>query len=129
MDLLVGPPTVLCSGDGWLVVDKPSGIFVHRSSLDASARDVMVTRVRDLLGAPVFPVHRLDRPTSGCLLFALSPEATRRCQAALQEAHKTYLALVRGTAERLPARVDRPLRPPDKVDEVAASTSFEVLAR
>lgn len=89
----------------------------------------MVTRLRDHLGVKVFPVHRLDRPTSGCLLFALSPEATRRCQLALEQAEKTYLALVRGHAASLPARIDRPLRPPDKVDEVPASTSFEVLAR
>jgi tRNA pseudouridine65 synthase len=46
----------------------------------------------------VYPVHRLDKPTSGVLLFALSPSAARVISAAFADGRvqKSYLAVVRG---------------------------------
>jgi tRNA pseudouridine65 synthase len=57
-------------------VDKPSELAVHRGW--ACDRVVAMTCVRDQLGVPVFPVHRLDRATSGVLLFALSSDVAAR---------------------------------------------------
>jgi tRNA pseudouridine65 synthase len=91
-----------------VVVDKPSGIAVHRGW--AAERDVMMARVRDALGAWVYPVHRLDRGASGALVFALDPEAARLLgdQWAAGQVSKRYLALVRGVpAARL--TIDHPV--------------------
>lgn len=89
--------------DSVVVVDKPAGLLCHRTEL-APDRDVVMMRVRDALGAYVYPVHRLDRGTSGALVFALSPEAAARIRISFDEGRvaKTYLGLARGlTPERI----------------------------
>lgn len=88
--------------DHCVVVNKPSGMIVHRGWAD-DEHDALRT-VRDLIGAQVYPVHRLDRGTSGALLFALHVEAARFYGAAFAaSAHggeaaisKVYWALTRG---------------------------------
>ncbi len=93
-----------------VAVYKPAGLLVHRSELDRD-RDVALQRVRDQLGGQwVYPVHRLDRPTAGVLLFALDPEAASALAAAFREHRvgKRYQAVARGWLEA-PGRVDRPL--------------------
>lgn len=91
------PIPILYQDDWLVVVDKPAGLFVHRSALDRTA-DAALQRVRDQLGRHVWPVHRLDRPTSGALCFALDPEAASFLGTAFSEGRveKTYLAVVRG---------------------------------
>jgi tRNA pseudouridine65 synthase len=81
-----------------VAVDKPAGMLVHRSPLDAGETQFAMQLLRDQLGMRVYPAHRLDRPTSGVLLFALSPEAARSLGRSFADgqAHKTYLAVVRG---------------------------------
>lgn len=81
------------------VVDKPSGLLVHRGEQRGGGdRIVAMTLVRDQLGRRVFPVHRLDRGTSGVLVFALDPAAAAALEKrfAAGEVGKRYLALVRG---------------------------------
>lgn len=118
---------VLARGDDWIVVDKPAGLLVHRTAW-ARDRDVVLTRVRDQLGQRVYPVHRLDRPTSGCLAFGLDPEGARKLQDALTAGRKTYLTLVRGQAHTLHGiRVDRPLKGEGGGEPKEAQTWFEVL--
>lgn len=95
-----------------VVVNKPAGLLVHRSPIDRHESRFALQLVRNRLGRHVFPVHRLDKPTSGALLFALLPGAAR----SLREAYaagtvvKTYLAVVRGVvaAEGV---IDHPLVP------------------
>ena len=86
--------------DEWLVaVNKPSGLLVHRSWLDKGETRFAMQMTRDLIGGRhVYPVHRLDRPTSGVLLFALDPVIARALTEAFtqRQVHKEYLALVRG---------------------------------
>lgn len=103
---------ILAQTPHWVVISKPPGIFVHRSDLDRR-QPALLQYVRDLLGTHVYPVHRLDRPTSGCLLFALSPEWAKTLQQALthKDAKKTYIALVRGfPKEHTPQKICRPLQ-------------------
>ncbi|HEY2739007.1 MAG TPA: pseudouridine synthase [Thermoanaerobaculia bacterium] len=75
---------------------KPSGIAVHRGW--SRERIVALAVVRDRLGQRVFPVHRLDRATSGVLVFALDSGTARRLQEQwiAGTVRKRYLALVRG---------------------------------
>lgn len=85
--------------DEWLVaIDKPSGLLVHRTALDAHEERFAVQMLRDQLGCHVHPVHRLDKGTSGVLLFALDREVAARVSSAFeqQSVTKEYLAIVRG---------------------------------
>ncbi|AUX71744.1 tRNA pseudouridine(65) synthase TruC [Erwinia pyrifoliae] len=88
--------------DRWLVaVNKPSGMLVHRSWLDRHETVFAMQTVRDQIGQHVFTVHRLDRPTSGVLLMALSSEVARLLSQQFEQhqLQKTYHAVVRGWLE------------------------------
>jgi len=87
--------------DEFLVaINKPSGLLVHRSAIDRHETRFAMQILRDQIGQHVFPVHRLDKPTSGVLIFALSAEAATKMGAifAAHQAQKIYLAIVRGVA-------------------------------
>lgn len=83
-----------------IAINKPSGLLVHRSAIDRHETRFAMQILRDQIGQHVFPVHRLDKPTSGVLIFALSAEAATKMGAifAAHQAQKTYLAIVRGIA-------------------------------
>jgi len=89
---------ILYRDDHLVAVNKPAGLLVHRSPIDPRETRFALQWVRDLLGRRVYPVHRLDRATSGVLLFALSPDAARPLAAAFSDGRmsKRYLAVVRG---------------------------------
>lgn len=91
--------------DEYLVaVDKPAGLFVHRSYMDKDEIYFALQLVRDQVGQYVYPVHRLDRPTSGVLLFALSKDIATQLSEAF--AYKSSLgtignnAVFKGTQEK-----------------------------
>lgn len=103
-------PEILARSEDWVVVAKPSGVVVHRSEMGRE-RAPLLQQVRDMVGQWVHPVHRLDRGTSGCLLFALRREALPGLVEALRAGEKRYLALVRGhVRSREPVLVDRPVK-------------------
>jgi tRNA pseudouridine65 synthase len=81
-----------------VAIDKPPGLLVHRTQLAAGEDEAALQLLRDQLGRPVWPVHRLDRGTSGVLLFALSASAASLLGAMFEQGQmdKHYLALVRG---------------------------------
>src|SRR5574343_24624 len=85
--------------DEFLVaINKPHGLLVHRSPMAADASEFAIQLLRDQLGSKVFPTHRLDRKTSGVLLFALDEETNSLMQQAFvnRDVARTYKALVRG---------------------------------
>jgi tRNA pseudouridine65 synthase len=96
-----------------VAVDKPPGLLVHRTRL-ADAEEFLLQRLRRQLGRRVYTVHRLDRPTSGVLLFGLTPEVARVLAAQFegQEVGKRYLAVVRGWPEAA-GRIEQPLDDPE----------------
>jgi tRNA pseudouridine65 synthase len=77
-----------------VAVDKPPGVATHRGWADDD--DALLQRVRDEVGAYVYPVHRLDRGASGVVLFALDRDAARAFAEAWESAEKTYLTITRG---------------------------------
>jgi tRNA pseudouridine65 synthase len=91
-----------------LAVDKPSGLITHRGW--ANDADNALVRARALAGKHVFPVHRLDRGTSGVLLFALDSETAAALGRQFEQGgfEKRYLALVRGIPPEQ-IEVDHPL--------------------
>lgn len=107
---------ILYQDEVLVVVNKPSGLLVHRSPIDRHETRFAVQLVRDQIGQKVFPVHRLDKPTSGALVFALNPEVARHLgeQMMGHQVEKTYLAVVRGYAPEA-GEIDHPLvEEPDK---------------
>ena len=69
-DFFTQPPlSVLYQDEHIVAIDKPPGLLVHRSPIDKKETRFAVQTLRDQLGKHVFPAHRLDRPTSGVLLF------------------------------------------------------------
>lgn len=92
--------TLLHRDDRVAVFNKPAGLLLHRSYIDRAETRFALQMARDLLGQRVYPVHRLDKPTSGVLLFALSPEDAAILTASFTagEVRKRYLAVCRGIA-------------------------------
>lgn len=89
---------ILYQDEHLVVIHKPAGMLVHRTSIDAEEQPVVLQLLREQLGVHLYPVHRLDKPTSGVLVFALSSAAAQALQAQF-ETHaieKTYIAVVRG---------------------------------
>jgi tRNA pseudouridine65 synthase len=80
-----------------VAIHKPPGMLVHRSRISRDTVFVLQT-LRDQLGQRVYPVHRLDRATSGVLLFGLSPQAAQQVVRQFEErtVDKAYRALARG---------------------------------
>jgi len=108
---------ILYLDDYVVAIDKPAGLLVHRTALDRHETRFALQTVRDQLGRQVYPVHRLDRPTAGVLLFALSSEIARRLSTGWEEVEKTYLAVVRGWPEFTRTTLDYPLR--EELDAIA----------
>lgn len=80
--------TILYQDEFMVAVDKPAGLFVHRSFMDKDEIYFALQLVRDQIGQYVYPVHRLDRPTSGVLLFALTKQvATKLSEAFANKSH------------------------------------------
>lgn len=117
---------ILYHDDDLVAVAKPSGLSVHRGW--DQDRTYALQRVRDLIGRRVYPVHRLDRATSGVLLFALSSEAARWVQEcfARQQVEKRYLLLVRGIPPQVGV-IDHPVPKTLKGERVDAVTEFRRL--
>lgn len=81
-----------------VAINKPAGWLVHRSWLDRKEKVVVMQTLRDQIGQHVYTVHRLDRPTSGVLLLALSSDVARLLSKQFEQhrLRKIYHAVVRG---------------------------------
>lgn len=109
---------ILYQDEYMVAVNKPAGMLVHRSWLDTNETEFLMQKLRDQIGQYVYPIHRLDRPTSGVLLFALSSKiANLLCeQFENRQVEKSYLALIRGYLMGN-GRIDYPLKV--QLDKVA----------
>ena len=90
---------ILYLDDYLAIVHKPAGWLVHRTPLDKGETRFVLQTLRDQIGRHVWPVHRLDKGTSGVLVFALNAEVARNLAQAFETGeglHKTYRAIVRG---------------------------------
>ncbi len=126
------PPLRILRQDAHFVaVSKPSGLLVHRGP-ESDDTEFLLQRLRDQVGAWLYPVHRLDRGTSGVIVFGLSSPAAASLQTTLatSDTRKEYLVLARRPwrGHELPDefRVERPLTDDDGVPR-EARTDFEVV--
>ncbi|MGO1718915.1 MAG: pseudouridine synthase [Luteimonas sp.] len=129
-DVAAGDIAVLHADAQLAVVDKPAGLTVHDSRLARGETEFLVDRLRVQFGRRVFPAHRLDRATSGCLLLAFdgATAAALGEQLMSRTVGKQYLAVCRGWPEEA-FTVDHPLDGgPGKQLKKPALTRFERLA-
>ena len=116
-----------------VAIDKPAGLLVHPSAIDAHEQRTALQLLQAQLGERLLPLHRLDKGTSGVLLFARTQEAARRWGQAFESGTvaKHYVALVRGwpapagTIDYALAR--DPERPSQGQQRVPAVTRFRCL--
>ncbi|ERJ60062.1 pseudouridine synthase [Sphingobacterium paucimobilis] len=89
---------ILYQDEFLIAINKPHGLLVHRSSIANDASEFALQMLRDQIGRPVYPAHRLDRKTGGVLLFTLDKETDRLTQPLFAEnkMDKRYLAVLRG---------------------------------
>ncbi len=91
-----GPKIIGCYPN-FVAVYKPPGMLVHRQHRSQTG-PFLLQWLRDRLGMRVFPIHRLDKPTSGLMVFGLCPESAAALSTQFRETlvEKLYLAIVRG---------------------------------
>lgn len=127
---VVAPLQVLYRDDHLIAVHKPPGLLVHRTWL-AEDPVFLLQALRDQIGQRVYPIHRLDRATSGVILFALDTAAAHRCAVAFESraVTKRYLAVVRGWLPQAGV-IEHALADPETgVQSQPAVTAFWELAR
>lgn len=84
-----------------IAINKPHGLMVHRSKLSGNTNTFALQQLRDQIDQHVFPIHRLDRKTSGVLLFSKKQELIKPLQQQFesQQVKKVYWAILRGYTE------------------------------
>ncbi|MFT5662064.1 MAG: tRNA pseudouridine65 synthase [Sulfurimonas sp.] len=102
----------------YIAINKPSGLLVHKSMIDRHEIYFAMKMLRDQIGQWVYPVHRLDKPTSGILLFALDSVSARLMSEEFKTKNiqKKYIAVVRGYIDEV-GFIDYPLSV--KLDKIA----------
>jgi len=117
---------ILYQDAGLVAVDKPAGILVHQTNTLEPDDQVAMKILRDQLGQKIYTIHRLDRPTSGVLLFALSEASLRLAHDLFEkrEVTKKYLAVVHGKTET-EWQENAPLRRSVDEEPRAALTHFK----
>lgn len=118
---------IIYQDDDLIAINKPHGLLVHRSRMANDAKVFAVQEVRNLIGQHVYPVHRLDRKTSGVLVFAKNTAANQYYQQLFRERHvyKEYLAVVRGYIAES-GTIDYPLIENEKSQE--AITHYKLIS-
>jgi|OM-RGC.v1.010694483 tRNA pseudouridine synthase C (EC 5.4.99.-) len=115
---------ILYQDDFLVAVNKPSGLLVHRTELARGEMEAAVQLLRDQIGQRVYPVHRLDRGTSGVLLMTLDSESASQLgeQFMNREVKKEYSTLVRGHIHDS-GSIDYPLA---KLNEEKGRSRFKI---
>jgi len=122
---------ILFSDPYFVAVNKPQGMLVHRTRISEDNVFVLQT-LRDQIGAQVFTIHRLDRATSGVLIYGTSSEAAESLAEHFREKtiEKKYLAIVRGWTDDA-GTIDYPVRDQDRpgAELLPAVTHYRTLGR
>jgi len=126
------PPLNILFQDEWLVaVDKPAGHLVHPA--DQPKEDDLVTMkiLRDQIGRRVYNIHRIDRPTTGVLLFGIDQVVSKNLHQALErhEVKKTYWAVVNGKPDLKEWQCHEPIQKSESQPFRDAHTSFKVISQ
>lgn len=120
---------IIYQDDYLVAINKPHGLLVHRTKIATDVSEFALQLLRDQLGQYVYPCHRLDRKTSGVLLFALDEDTNSLMQQKFAESkvQKKYLAIVRGYTNDK-GIIDYPLKKDNKILQEAV-TAYKTLDR
>jgi len=112
-----------------IAINKPHGLLVHRTGIATNADTFAVQELRNQIDKHVYPVHRLDRKTSGALLFTLKKELipVLMKQFEEQQVKKSYWAILRGYTDD-EGTIDYPLTN-NKGKTQEAVTHYKTLVR
>ena len=122
---------ILFRDENFIAVHKPPGLLVHKSWISRDTVFLLQT-LRDQIGERVYPMHRLDRATSGVIIFGLSGEAAKLMGQLFTDRQviKTYHAIVRGWLAEPELTVDHPIQDKESNKPLQdAQTHFRELAR
>jgi tRNA pseudouridine65 synthase len=99
-----------------VIINKPPGILIHPTNIDSKESVSVMKALRNQLDRWVWPVHRLDKPTSGILMFALDKESAKSLSDLFfnRRVKKKYKSVVRGITS-IEETINYPLKDiPDK---------------
>lgn len=123
---------IIFENDRYLAINKPAGMLVHRTNLAYEEHALIAERIlKKQLGFKVYPLHRIDRPTSGIVIFAKSSEAASALQPLLvtEKVKKYYLCIIRGHMEAPNGILDFPLSKKMNGELQEAKTSYWTLSQ
>lgn len=127
------PVDVLYEDEALIAVHKPALLQCHPSPSAPGGSDTLEARVSAYLGKPVHPVHRLDRETTGIVLFAKLPYVQAHLQRQMTEGsfQKTYQAWVYGVPSAVSGVIDEPIRRehPDSFTRVVVEDGQRAVSR
>lgn len=120
---------VIYHDEDYLAIHKPPGIHVHPTRLSPRSEATILPLLQDQMQQDLFTVHRLDRATSGVLLFAKHNDAARKMSLLFAERkiEKRYLAVVRGYIDE-GGRVDHALKESPGKEPAEAQSDYRRLA-
>ncbi len=120
----MGPIQILYEDQNYVAIHKPAGLLVHPTKLDSKEKITAVQMLREQLQRQILPVHRLDKPTSGVMIFAFSALAAEKLASQFRQnsIQKKYLALVRGHFKK-EQFLDYPLK--EELDAIADKNSSQ----
>jgi tRNA pseudouridine65 synthase len=123
------PLPILFQDPHYIAVHKPPGLLVHRTRISEDNR-FLLQMLRNQIGQWVYPVHRLDRPTSGVLILGLEPDSARLLTQEFEHrrVEKSYLAVVRGYTD-VQGIIDYSLREEKWKEPQEAVTEYRALAQ
>lgn len=123
---------LLYEDNDYLAINKPVGVLVHKTPLERSPDAQFAVEILSRqMGYKVYPLHRIDRPTSGVLLFAKNASAASRLQPEFAgvSIKKEYLAIVRGFMPHPHGLIDQPLAKDMEFELQHALTEYWTLAQ
>ncbi len=119
---------ILYQDEDMCIIDKPPKVFVHYNRLEPETPNC-VDELRAILGTEVYNVHRIDRATSGAVIFALNKENAAELSRQFRDGdvEKHYIAVVRGHLDE-DIEIKRPVRRSKKGPRVDAHSRVRSLA-
>lgn len=121
----------ICHADEhFVVVNKPPGILVHKTNMDINEKITVMQLLEEQLGHRVYPVHRLDKGTSGTNIFSFDGKTSDYFRRAFidKRVDKTYFAICRGWLEDQ-VLVDHPVYTSTLKNKAEAVTGITPLAK
>ena len=123
------PFPILYEDEALIAINKPIGILVHRTRISEDKQFVLQL-LRNQIGYRIYPIHRLDRATSGVLIFGKNKEGAGLLSQQFRDKkiEKQYLGIIRGYVEDA-ATIDYPLAKETWLPKKEAISHYKRLAQ